>query len=290
MIRVKQEIFAHLESMAPSERKVARALLANYPSIGLASASTLAQAAGTSAPTVLRLVSRLGIGSYAEFQMHLRDEIMHDLNSPVRRAEERAQEGDGTDFARAVTERRDLVDRLLSCVPPREFERAATLLADEPRAVLICGGYYSRYVAEIMARQLDQIIPGVEFLADPLGYDIGKLLTPRKNSVVVAFDLRRYELAGQQIAELARRARSTLVVITDEGISPSADGADIVLAAPVSGIPFDSFAGLMVLVEALVEAVFHRAGQKGVARMKLWEERSLIRRAAGPRLPEGEPR
>lgn len=275
--------------MAPSERKVARTLLADYPSIGLASANTLAKAAGTSAPTVLRLVARLGMDSYADFQKHLRDEIMHELSAPVHRAE-RVVDGDEemTGFGRIVAERRELVDRLHSTVATGEFDRAAKLLAADARAVLIAGGYYSRFVAEILARQLDQIIPNVDFLADPLGYDIGKLYTARKNTVVILFDLRRYQQPARQVAALAKKEGASLIVITDEGLSPSADDADVVLAVPVGGIPFDSFAPLMVLIEALVESVLVQTGSKGINRMKLWEERSLIQRAAAarPRLEE----
>ncbi|QDG89050.1 MurR/RpiR family transcriptional regulator [Pseudarthrobacter sp. NIBRBAC000502770] len=289
MIRVKNEIFARMEEMAPSERKVARTLLADYPSIGLASANTLAKAAGTSAPTVLRLVARLGMDSYADFQKHLRDEIMHELSAPVHRAE-RVVDGDEemTGFGRIVAERRELVDRLHSTVATGEFDRAAKLLAADARAVLIAGGYYSRFVAEILARQLDQIIPNVDFLADPLGYDIGKLYTARKNTVVILFDLRRYQQPARQVAALAKKEGASLIVITDEGLSPSADDADVVLAVPVGGIPFDSFAPLMVLIEALVESVLVQTGSKGINRMKLWEERSLIQRAAAarPRLEE----
>jgi DNA-binding MurR/RpiR family transcriptional regulator len=87
---------------------------------------------------------------------------------------------------------------------------------------------------------------------------------------------------------MAKREGASLIVITDEGLSPSSDDADVVLAVPVDGIPFDSFAALMILAEALVEAVFRRAGPKGIERMKLWEERSQIQRAAvgGPRHEE----
>jgi DNA-binding MurR/RpiR family transcriptional regulator len=279
VIRIRNEIFARMEEMAPSERKVARTLLADYPSIGLASANALAKAAGTSAPTVLRLVSRLGIGSYADFQMHLRDELMHELRSPVHRAERQVERsGDVTDFGRMVTQRGELVDGLHSTVIPGEFERAARLLG-AARAVLIAGGYFSRFVAEILARQLDQIIPNVDFLADPLGYDVGKLYAARKNTVVVLFDLRRYQQPARQVASLAKQASASLIVITDEGLSPSADDADVVLTVPVGGIPFDSFASLIVLIEALVESVFIRTGSKGIDRMKLWEERSLIQYA-----------
>lgn len=281
MIRVRDEIFVHMERMSPAERKVARTVLDDYPGLGLASANSLARAAGTSAPTVLRMVSRLGLGGYAEFQQLLRAEITHDLNSPVRRAEERRHDESRHGNLGSLTALRGgLVDRLTETVSDAEFASAADLLANRPSSVLISGGYFSRSVAEIMARQLDQIIPNVEFLADPLGYDIGKFHAANRRSVVVLFDVRRYQRAGQRIAALARKQRASLIVITDQGLSPCVEDATVVLPAPVDGIPFDSFAALMVLAEALVEAVFLRTGVRGVERMQLFEDRSHIPRAA----------
>jgi DNA-binding MurR/RpiR family transcriptional regulator len=78
-----------------------------------------------------------------------------------------------------------------------------------------------------------------------------------------------------------------VLVITDEELSPAADDADVVLPSAVDGVPFDSFAGLVVLVEALVEGVFQRVGTAGLERMRQWEESVLIHRAfrAGPVAP-----
>ena len=289
MIHIKDKIFSRMDTLSPSERKVARTLLASYPRAGLVSAAALAKAAGTSTPTVLRLVSRLDISSYPEFQSHLRDEIMHQLNSPSHRANHGTVESDGnTVFGRSVSQRKNLVERLFSTVPPPEFDRAVNLLAQEPRSVVISGGYFSRHIAEILALQLDQIMPGVDFAAEPLDHDIGKYLNLRKGSVVIVFDLRRYELVSKQVAALAKGQGATVIVVTDEELSPSADLADVVLPVAVEGMPFDSFAGLMVLVEVLVEAVFQQVGSKALKRMKLWEATVHIPRAfrGGSQLPD----
>jgi DNA-binding MurR/RpiR family transcriptional regulator len=277
---IKDEIFAKMDQLSPAERKAARALLADYPSAGLASAASLARTAGTSTPTVLRLVSRMGISSYAEFQARLRADVSNQINSPVQRAQQIP--GPGTEesvFQRSVAQRADLVARLQATVPPAEFDRAVKVLADRPRSVMISGGYFSRLVAEMVAGQLDQLIPGVLFSADPLSRDIGKYLALRKDSVAIVFDLRRYELASKQVVQLARDQGATVILITDEFLSPSAEHADIVLPIAVDGIPFDSFAGLIVLVEALVEGVFHEVGEPAIARMRQWEENVHIHRA-----------
>ena len=279
MIHIKDRIFSRMDELSPAERKVARTLLASYPRAGLVSATALAKAAGTSTPTVLRLVARLDISSYPEFQSHLRDEIMHQLNSPSHRADHGTVDADGTTvFERSIEQRAGLVKQLVSTVPPPEFDRVVELLAQGPRSVIISGGYFSRHIAAILALQLDQIMPGVEFAAEPLGHDLGKYLNLRKGSLAILFDVRRYELASTQVATLAKNRGATVIVITDEELSPSVGNANVVLPVAVEGMPFDSFAGLIVLVEALVEAVFRQLGGTAVKRMKLWEETAQIHR------------
>jgi DNA-binding MurR/RpiR family transcriptional regulator len=207
------------------------------------------------------------------------------MNSPVSRAAHRLRgDGDGTLFQRSTAQRLELVERLTSTVPPSEFEAAVELLAAPARRVVLNGGYFSRHVARILAMQLDQLVPGVVYADEPLGRDIGTYLDLGKDSVAIVFDLRRYELPAKQVAALARQRGAAVVVITDEGLSPAADDADVVLPIAVEGTPFDSFAGLIVLVEGLVEAVFQRVGSAGLDRMRQWEESVLIHRAfrAGP--------
>lgn len=268
MIRIKDEIFSRMDELSPAEKKVARCLLAEYPAAGLTSAAELAATAGTSTPTVLRFAARLGVGGYREFQRHLRDEITHQTNSPATRAVH-GQPGRSPDdvLGASIAQRISLVERLVSGVPPREFAEAARKISSAPRRVLVSGGYFSCHIAQIFAAQLDEIQPRVEFCADPLGGDISKYLDLRKESVVIIFDLRRYERTATQIAELAKKRGATVIVITDDGLSPSTAYADVVLPVAVDGIPFDSFSALLVLIECLVEAVFVQAGDEALLRM-----------------------
>jgi DNA-binding MurR/RpiR family transcriptional regulator len=291
MTQIRDDVFARMDELTPAEKKVARSLLANYPSAGLASAATLARTAGTSTPTVLRLVSRIGIGSYPEFQERLHEEITQQLNSPVSRAADRLTgAGDGTLFHRSIAQRVGLVERLTTTVPPSEFEAAVALLST-PGHIVVSGGYFSRYLGQILVMQLDQLVPGVVLATEPLGRDIGSYLSMGRDSVAVIFDLRRHELPAKRLAELAKQRGASVLVITDEELSPAADDADVVLPIAVDGVPFDSFAGLVVLVEALVEGVFQRVGTAGLDRMRQWEESVLIHRAfrAGHGRGEDEP-
>jgi DNA-binding MurR/RpiR family transcriptional regulator len=282
-------MFQRMDELTPAERKVARTLLARYPAAGLESTAALAAAAGTSKPTVLRLLARLGFGGYPDFQQRLRAEVTRSMGaSPLSRAQaSRAAPPADSVFLRAVDGRARLVARLRDTVPPAEIERAVALLAGRPRHVVICGGYFSRLVARMLAMQLDQLIPNVDFAGEPLGADTGKYLRAGRDSVVIVFDLRRYELAAREVVALARARGASVILITDESLSPSAEEADIVLPVAVDGAPFDSFAALLVLTESLAEAVFHAGGEAAVERLADWERSVRISRALRPGGPGG---
>jgi len=281
---LRDEIFQRMDELTPAERKVARTLLARYPAAGLESTAALAGAAGTSKPTVLRLLSRLGFGSYPEFQDRLRAEATRSM-SPLSRARAHrpappgATEPGGSVFTHAVGQRARLVARLPDTVPPGEIERAVALLAGRPRNVVISGGYFSRLVARMLAMQLDQLIPNVDYADEPLGADVGKYLRAGRDSVAIVFDLRRHELAAQEVVSMAKARGASVILVTDETLSPSADEADIVLPVALDGVPFDSFAALLVLAESLAEAVFHGAGEAAIERMADWERSVHIYRA-----------
>ena len=278
---LREEIFRRMEELSPAERKVARALLARYPGAGLQSTAALAAAAGTSKPTVLRLLARLGFGSYPDFQERLRAEVTQSMNaSPLSRAQgRRGAPPDDSVFLRAVGQRARLVTALADTVPPGEIERAVALLAGRPRHVVVCGGYFSRLVARMLAMQLDQLMPKVDYADEPLGADVGKYLRAGRDSVAVVYDLRRHELAAKEVVSMAKSRGASVLLITDESLSPAAEEADVVLPVAVDGVPFDSFASLVVLTESLVDAVFDRLGEAAIERLADWERSVHIYRS-----------
>jgi DNA-binding MurR/RpiR family transcriptional regulator len=288
---LRDEIFRRMGELTPAERKVARTLLARYPAAGLESTAAVAAAAGTSKPTVLRLLARLGFGSYPEFQERLRAEVTRSMSeSPLSRARSHRAEPSGDSvFVRAVEQRARLVTRVRDTVPPGEVERAVSLLAGRPKHVVISGGYFSRLVARMLAIQLDQLIPNVDYADEPLGADVGKYLRAGRGSVVIVLDLRRHELVSREVVSMAKARGASVVLITDESLSPSAEEADVVLPVAVDGVPFDSFAALLVLTESLVDAVFDRVGEAAIERLADWERSLHINRAFRARRPPGQP-
>src|SRR3954453_12157808 len=76
---------AALPTLSKAERRVGRALLADYPSAGLASAARLAERAEVSPPTVLRFAQSLGYDGVTHLQEGLRAELTARSNGPIAR-------------------------------------------------------------------------------------------------------------------------------------------------------------------------------------------------------------
>src|SRR3954449_7127372 len=76
---------AALPTLSKAERRVGRALLADYPSAGLASAARLAERAEVSPPTVLRFAQTLGYEGFTDLQVALRAELTAQSNGPITR-------------------------------------------------------------------------------------------------------------------------------------------------------------------------------------------------------------
>lgn len=90
-------------SPTPSERKVIRALLDHYPRSGLGSMARLAEHAGVSDPTIMRLVKKLGFGGYAEFQDALLSEMDHRLRSPITLLQPRTHSSQDDAWATSIS-------------------------------------------------------------------------------------------------------------------------------------------------------------------------------------------
>jgi DNA-binding MurR/RpiR family transcriptional regulator len=89
-----------MASLTPSERKVARALLAAYPVAGLETVAELARRAQVSGPTVIRFAAKLGYERYPDFQQALKNELLARESTPAAQISSRSLGGDSV-LARA---------------------------------------------------------------------------------------------------------------------------------------------------------------------------------------------
>lgn len=272
-----------LPEMSPAERRVAQVLLSDYPVSGLEPIAKLASRAHVSAPTVLRMLARIGIPSYVEMQEVLRAEISRRTASPLDNyAESPVVFADGAGGADSlVLERaRELFAQEIADTFARltaaEFESAVALLSDPKRRVWTVGGRYTGFLAEYFAMHLRMLRPGVQFIGRSESDKSLALLDLRPGDVVLAFDVRRYQKSTVRFVERAKQSRAATIVVTDPWLSPAAKNADGLLVCPVDApSPFDSLVPALAVVETLVAGVVRELGKEPLGRIQAfdaWEE------------------
>ena len=269
---------AALPSLSKAERRVGRALLADYPSAGLASAARLAERAEVSPPTVLRFAQSLGYEGFTDLQVALRAELTARSNGPITRLSTApaASDADPGPLDRLLHQARaqnQRAEQTLAQMPAPAVEAAVALLADTSRPLHLHGGRFSHLLAMHLAAHLEQLRPGVRLLADPSGRDLGTMIELTRRDVVMLFDYHRYQRSAAELAARVHRAGATVLLVTDDLACPVAPEAEVVLTASSTvGTTYQSMAAGFLLTELLIPLVMDAVGEPARTRMALWEE------------------
>jgi len=267
---------AALPSLSKAERRVGRALLADYPSAGLASAARLAERAEVSPPTVLRFAQTLGYEGFTDLQVALRAELTARSNGPITRLSTTPADADAGPLDRLLHQARaqnERAEETLAQMPAPAVEAAVALLADTSRPLHLHGGRFSHLLAMHLAAHLEQLRPGVRLLADPSGRDLGTMIELTRRDVVMLFDYHRYQRSAADLAARVHRAGATVLLVTDDLACPVAPEAEVVLTASSTvGTTYQSMAAGFLLTELLIPLVMDAVGEPARTRMALWEE------------------
>ncbi|HYP62397.1 MAG TPA: MurR/RpiR family transcriptional regulator [Acidocella sp.] len=274
-LSIAETIRQSLARLTPTERRPALALLANYPVPGLEPVAQFARRSGVSGPTILRLVAKLGFPSYPDFQKALRDELELRLQTPLAKAArpDRRSPAPARDFidsyGRAMIAN---VERSLAEVPRPVFEAAVELLADRRRRVLLMGGRFTGSVALQFYLHLRELRPRVQLVSGQTATWVEHLLDIGRQDLLVVYDIRRYQEDVVRFARQAAGLGASVILFTDQWLSPIAAIARHVFALRTS-MPssWESFAALSALTEAMVVRIHERRWGEAKQRMERLE-------------------
>ncbi|WP_409558748.1 MurR/RpiR family transcriptional regulator [Agrobacterium sp.] len=281
---VSDVIHSHYEGLTRAEKQLAESLLANYPVSGLGSITTIADNAGVSTPTVVRMVQKLGFRGYPEFQARLHQELEATISGPIAKHDRWASNAPGLHilnrFADAITS--NLRDTL-SDLDTASFDNAAALLADRKRSLYFVGGRITGSIAEYFFTHMQVIRPKTTLMSSNSSSWPQYMLNMSAGDVLVIFDIRRYEHDMATLAEVAHANGVSILLFTDQWTSPVAKHAlhtfRVRIEAPSA---WDSSVVTLFVVEALIEAVQSRSWDETKERMNalegLFEQTRLFRR------------
>lgn len=261
-------------ALTPSEEKIVRLLLTDYPTSGLGTASALARRAGVSDPTVVRLVVKLGYEGFPNFQAKLLAEVEARLHSPLLMMEAKRQSGSSDSAVLAYLDSvTTALQKATAATPVQTYERAARLLMEAKGEIVLVGGRFSRHIAGMLAGYLVQFRPGVRDLGvlSPQSFDT--LADLDRRDVLVVFDYRRYQLDVVAYAKQAAALDVRILLFTDQWLSPIADLAEVTIVSPLEvASPYDTLAPAIAQMEALTAHIVSTLDDDARARIERLEK------------------
>mgnify|MGYP001093510837 CR=1 FL=1 len=274
--RVESRIHDAMHRLTAAEKRVARALLGSYPTIGFAPVAEFAGQAGASAATVLRFVAQLGYRSYPDFQRALRRELEERAKSPLQRSEDRPpRPGRDDSFLEAFAAR--TVENLrasIARIPHSEFEAVCAKLAESRGGCHLFGGRFTDAIAAYMEAHLRLVRTGVRRLSGRTASRVDQLLDVRAGDVAIVFDVRRYDPHLLETAQDLAARRAFTVLLTDEWMSPVSRYAKVVLPCQTgTDRVWDANAALFALVEAVIARTTELAWPSASKRIGMIEKR-----------------
>jgi DNA-binding MurR/RpiR family transcriptional regulator len=261
-------------AFTPSEEKIVRLLLSDYPSSGLGTASNLARRAGVSDPTVVRLATKLGYSGFPDFQAKLLAEVEARLHSPLLMMEAKRPSGsENSAILSYLVSVGAAIEKSSTLTPLQSYDRAVRLLMEAKGEVVMLGGRFSRHVAGMLASYLLQFRSGVRDLGMLSAQAFDTLADLGRKDVLVVFDYRRYQLDVMTYARQAAARGVRIVLFTDPWLSPIADIAEITIVSPLEvASPYDTLAPAVAQMEALVAHILSALGDNARARIERLED------------------
>ncbi len=257
------------EDMTPAEQKISRILFSSAMVAGLETVASLADRAGVSGPTVIRLTTKLGFESYTDFQKALRDEMEERSNSPLSLYARSSGTRPGDLLAQSREVFSAAMRQSFDRISPAEFNGFIDILCDLKRSIHMAGGRFTQLIAQMLYLHLYQMRTGVRMIQAGLQFREDQLLDLGPKSALVIFDFRRYQADSVLLARAARDRGASILLVTDPWESPIAEFADHVLIAEVtSPSPYDSMVPAFALVEALIAEIVTRLGKDTLKRIR----------------------
>jgi DNA-binding MurR/RpiR family transcriptional regulator len=258
-------------SMAPRQLQLARFIHANTRQAAFMNSVELANAAGVSNPTVIRLAFKLGYSGFPELQKALQKETESRYESLARFSEDSGYREEDF-FQRALSLEFHVLREMKENLSEDSVSRAVELMENSAR-VFIVGFLANSCLAKYLAYFLSILRSRVELMESFDHEAYGKARDAGSDAVAIIYSFPRYPAGTQELATLFKKQGVPVIGITDSGMSPLAPISDVLLEAPMKFITFiDPCAGAFALTHALLTAFYMRNPGKMRGKLRDFED------------------
>jgi DNA-binding MurR/RpiR family transcriptional regulator len=256
---------AQADRLTATERKIAAVLADEPQAIAFGTVAAVAQKAGTSGPSVVRLAVKLGYEGFVDLQADVQGELAKQLGPARERIRQRPP---GDLIGRVLAAEQDNVAQTLHRLSREGLDRAVSALADPARQVWVFAGTETAPIGTALANQLTQLREGVTLLGGSEVAVSRALAALAPPDVLVAIDIHRYERSLVSIVRWAQMRGAEVMALTDSPLSPLAAIASETFFISARGVgPFDSMTGGIALANTLIGAVAVRLRETATGRL-----------------------
>ncbi len=266
--------------LTEAQKRAAQYIMDHYEESIFLTAAKLANKAGVSEATIVRLAQVLGFDGYPKFQQMLRTNLQDQL-STVKRLEQtvKSVRTNGDILAKIIQEDIRNLSETLRDISPEIFHQAVTDMEKAKRIFIVGlrGAHAPALVLALYLRFLGKhaspVIPGYGDVWNTLhGMGAGDL--------TIGISIPRYTKLTIDIMEYAKENGARVGVITDSLISPLARNADWVLPVHSRLDSFiESFTAAMSLANALLTELSVRNPEETMKTLKerelLWQKKEI---------------
>jgi DNA-binding MurR/RpiR family transcriptional regulator len=240
-------------------------LVSDPEAIAFGTVASVARAARTSPPTVVRLATALGYDGFAELRAAARDELSARLSTDAGRA--RTLPADGAiDALRAAAHHN--IDTTLDAIDPAALRAVIELLDDDARRTWVLPSSQTVGVAQRVVDQLAIIGRRVTLLDGSEFRITSTLAALAPGDIVLSMDVPRHEHAVLRIQRAAVERGAVPVVLTGPPSTSLLTAGGVVLSFATGSVgTFDSLLGLTVLGELLLNELVERRRDQVIERL-----------------------
>lgn len=215
-----------LQTLKPTEQKVAQYIVDHPETVVNASVQKLAELAGVSEATIVRLARSLHLKGFQELKLRIAADLAKSIHSETNSYQEIQIDGTVQELIQSISHNNTLsIQDTLTVLSPKDVERAIDCLSNA-RRVYFFGVGASAVIAQDFKQKLSRINRWCEAAPD---FDSQATLAANMTKDDVAFGI---SYSGQteniiQSLQIAKGSGATIISLTKFGSNPVAEMADI---------------------------------------------------------------
>lgn len=274
---LRERIAAVAGGLSPAQTRVARVVDETPSVVAFGTVAEVAEEAGTSPQTVLRLASRLGHDGFPALQDEVRSELMARMPPAAARIRRRP----GQDLPAEVQAADEHNVAVSLEVDDAAVGEVVSLFADAGRTVAVLAADSWTGIGALFAAHLGQLRDDVRIVDGPVPRVARQVAMLSGGDVLVVLDVRRYERWVLDAARQAAAAGVVVVAISDGPTSPlfAMAGHRFVVGVASPG-PFESATGAVALLHLLVTETAAVVRDSAAARLDAaeaaWAQRGAL--------------